>query len=326
LFVDEVHRFNKAQQDAFLPHIEAGTLVLVGATTENPSFAINAALRSRSRVFELQPLATASAIARCSKQRWRIPNAASAVWTSKSSGRPAPFGGAGERRRTHGLERVGVRGRGVAAGETALTDAGLRAAMAQRIPGLDRGGEEHYNLISALHKSLRGSDPDASLYWLARLLEAGEDPCTSAAVWSVSRPRMSATPIRGRSRSASPPSRPSSASACRRRIWRSLRRRFTSPRRRKATASRAPTRRSGRGARRRRCPVPMHLRNAPTPWLAAMGRAEGYLYPHDFEASLVIRITCRRRSRGVCTMNPRTPVTRRRCPNACKAGASFANV
>ncbi|MFQ5669656.1 MAG: replication-associated recombination protein A [Acidobacteriota bacterium] len=177
LFVDEVHRFNKTQQDAFLPHVESGLLVLMGATTENPSFAINAALLSRCRVVVLKPLAP-GAIAQVLRR------ALEEDTLLRQAGVPVD---------ADALERLAAASRGDArralnALETAVTAAGapgggrrvrLRDAEAILAAGTllyDRAGEEHFNLISALHKSLRNSDADASVYWLVRMLQSGEDP------------------------------------------------------------------------------------------------------------------------------------------------------
>ena len=167
LFVDEIHRFNRAQQDAFLPLMEDGTIVLVGATTENPSFELNSALLSRARVLVLNRLDEA-ALARLIDR------------AETELGHPLPL--TPEARET----LVGLAdgdGRAilnlveqVAAAETTLDAAALTQRLTRRALLFDKSGDEHYNLISALHKSVRGSDPDAALYWLARMLKGGEDP------------------------------------------------------------------------------------------------------------------------------------------------------
>src|SRR4051812_11043625 len=180
VFIDEIHRFNKAQQDAFLPRVESGDIVLIGATTENPSFEVNAALLSRSKVFVLQPL-DAAGIETILRRALR------------------------DRERGLGAMDIGVRGEAVAASARFATGDGgaalnllefaapaapmnpetcvrqldlpqLEHSIQRRALLYDKTGEEHYNLISALHKSMRNSDPDAAVYWLARMLEAGEDP------------------------------------------------------------------------------------------------------------------------------------------------------
>ena len=167
LFVDEVHRFNKAQQDAFLPHMETGVIVLVGATTENPSFALNAALLSRAQVLRLHRL-EAEALSRLLD---RVEAEAGPLQVT-GEGRAALIAMAdGDGRMLLNLaEQVLHLGPGPHGPDS------LSARLTRRAPVYDRAGDGHYNLISALHKSVRGSDPDAALYWLARMLEAGEDP------------------------------------------------------------------------------------------------------------------------------------------------------
>ncbi|QDL90589.1 replication-associated recombination protein A [Paroceanicella profunda] len=166
LFVDEIHRFNKAQQDGFLPHMEDGTIVLVGATTENPSFELNAALLSRAQVMVLRRL-DAAALGEMLERVERV------------SG-PLPLD-AGARDAI--LEMADGDGRAllnlaeqVIGAPATLDREALTRRLARRAPRYDKSGDEHYNLISALHKSVRGSDPDAALYWLARMLTGGEDP------------------------------------------------------------------------------------------------------------------------------------------------------
>ncbi len=175
LFVDEIHRFNRAQQDAFLPHVEGGTVVLVGATTENPSFALTGALLSRMRVLVLESIpipeleglidrALSDASRGLGSRRLTIDPAARTLLAEQADG---------DARRTLGILEAAA----------ALTDDGgeitretVESAVQHRVPRYDKSGEEHYNLISALHKSLRGSDPQGALYWLARMIDGGEDP------------------------------------------------------------------------------------------------------------------------------------------------------
>jgi putative ATPase len=175
LFVDEIHRFNRAQQDAFLPYVERGDIVLVGATTENPSFELNSALLSRCRVVVLEPLSIAdlvSLLERALADRERGLGGAS-VGAAPAALESIAQLASGDARRAFNLLEMAVADtpRGGA------LDAETVARVSQRKVLLyDKAGEEHFNLISALHKSLRESDPDASLYWLERMLEAGEDP------------------------------------------------------------------------------------------------------------------------------------------------------
>jgi putative ATPase len=172
LFVDEIHRFNKAQQDGFLPHMESGVIVLVGATTENPSFELNAALLSRAQVLRLRRLEAEDLeliLARAEETEGVLPLTA--------EGRAALINMADGDGRT--LLNLVEQVQSFAAQEKVgglFGPADLTRRLNRRAPVYDKSGDGHYNLISALHKSVRGSDPDASLYWLARMLEAGEDP------------------------------------------------------------------------------------------------------------------------------------------------------
>ena len=177
LFVDEIHRFNRAQQDAFLPHVERGTLVLVGATTENPSFEVNGALLSRCRVYVLRALGADDllAIMRRALADAERGLAAEAPAVTDDALRLIAGIANGDARTALNVLELAVRLAPREAGRAAVTDATVREAAQRRTLLHDRAGEEHYNLISALHKSLRDSDPDAALYWLVRMLEAGED-------------------------------------------------------------------------------------------------------------------------------------------------------
>ena len=178
LFIDEIHRFNKAQQDAFLPHVEAGDIVLIGATTENPSFEVNSALLSRSKVYVLKPLAPAADRRRsCGARSHDRERGLGALETDGGRRGARGHRALRQRRRAHRAEHARDWRSTAAASATAAIDAALVADLAQNRALLyDKTGEEHYNLISALHKSMRNSDPDATVYWLARMLEAGEDP------------------------------------------------------------------------------------------------------------------------------------------------------
>src|SRR6266702_125558 len=174
LFVDEIHRFNRAQQDAFLPHVEKGTLVLIGATTENPSFEVNGALLSRCRVYVLRPLGEPEVIEilrRALADRERGLGTAGVSVAEDALAHIARLANGDARAALNVLELASQ----LAAGGT-ITAATIREAGQRRTLLYDKSGEEHYNLISALHKSLRDSDPDASLYWMTRMLDSGEDP------------------------------------------------------------------------------------------------------------------------------------------------------
>jgi putative ATPase len=179
LFVDEIHRFNKAQQDAFLPHVEDGTLILVGATTENPSFEVISPLLSRTRVLTLHPLSEDEVvrILRRALEEAERGLGRSEVGTDQSVlDRIARFANGDARTALNALEAAAELAVGNNAVKPVISEAVLQEALQHRTLLYDKSGEEHYNLISALHKSLRNSDADAALYWLARMLEAGEDP------------------------------------------------------------------------------------------------------------------------------------------------------
>lgn len=177
LFIDEIHRFNKAQQDAFLPYVEKGSIILIGATTENPSFTINNALLSRCKVFVLEPLTTSDIV----------------VVLDRALHSPKGFGSLKVSLPTNSLELIANFSNGDArsalstldmaitngkmeGNEVEVSESTLKQCLSNKSLLYDKKGEEHYNLISALHKSMRNSDPDAAIYWLARMLEAGEDP------------------------------------------------------------------------------------------------------------------------------------------------------
>lgn len=178
VFVDEIHRFNKAQQDAFLPYVEKGSIILIGATTENPSFEINSALLSRCKVFVLHALTTEELTGLLNRalkdnrgfgmQQVHIPDdMIQAI---------ANFANGDARNALSTLEMVVLNGEIDENGAVTVTEETLEQCTSKKSLLYDKKGEEHYNLISALHKSMRNSDPDAAVYWLARMLEAGEDP------------------------------------------------------------------------------------------------------------------------------------------------------
>ena len=181
VFVDEIHRFNKAQQDAFLPHLEKGNIRLIGATTENPSFEINSALLSRTRVYVLKPLTEEQIVLLLQKALADEERGLGAmkVRASLDGLRKIASYSSGDARSAYNVLEVAAALAKQASGKESsaeITDEIIQDALQKRILLYDKAGEEHYNLISALHKSVRNSDPDAALYWLARMLEAGEDP------------------------------------------------------------------------------------------------------------------------------------------------------
>ena len=177
LFVDEIHRFNKAQQDAFLPYVEKGSIVLIGATTENPSFEINSALLSRCRVFVLKALSEDD-IVRLLENALRSPSgfASENVKISAEDLRAVAAFAAGDARTALNTLEMAVLNGEISADGITVTKEGLSQCISRRSLLYDKTGEEHYNLISALHKSMRNSDPDAAIYWMMRMLEGGEEP------------------------------------------------------------------------------------------------------------------------------------------------------
>jgi putative ATPase len=177
LLVDEVHRFNKAQQDAFLPYVESGDVVLIGATTENPSFEVNAALLSRSKVFVFKPLDSGeigTIVLRAVEEDAELKQMGVSVEEDTVNFIVSAADG-DARRALNALELAALMVQPDGEGQRKIGVEAVQGAIQSKSLAYDKTGEEHYNIISALHKSLRGSDPDASLYWLARMLEAGED-------------------------------------------------------------------------------------------------------------------------------------------------------
>ncbi len=313
LFVDEIHRFNKAQQDAFLPRVEAGDIVLIGATTENPSFEVNAALLSRSRVFVLQPLATeetvtivrralddperglgaaglevgedaVEAIARHANGDARVALNLLELAATLARGRDGGAGGsaAGDGKGT-GVAGDADGDVAAGAGRPARIDRELLAqAIQRRALRYDKGGEEHFNLISALHKSLRNSDPDAGVYWLARMLEAGEDPMYIArrlvrfASEDVGNADPTALTVAVAAKDAvhfigMPEGNTALAQA--------VTYLATAP---KSNAVYLAYNQAASDAHEQAAePVPLHLRNAPTRLMKALDYGKGYRYAHD---------------------------------------------
>ncbi len=286
LFVDEIHRFNKAQQDAFLPHVEKGTIILIGATTENPSFEVNSALLSRSRVVMLEKLSDSDIrqiIHGALRDKERGLGALKIEVTDEAIEHAAT--------QADGDARIALNALELAVAATAPDEAGMimidlgiiEGAMQKKALLYDKAGEEHYNIISALHKSLRGSDPDAALYWLARMLEAGEDPLYIArrmvrfasedignadpqalvvavaakdAVHFIGMPEGDLALAQTAIYLATAPKSNS--------VYRAYEKA-----KQDVTSEETPA-------------VPFHIRNAPTRLMAELGFGEGYRYPHDF--------------------------------------------
>src|ERR1700683_2090585 len=311
VFIDEIHRFNKAQQDAFLPHVEKGNIRLIGATTENPSFEINGALLSRTRVYVLKPLTEdqivqllrraltdeerglgtmrvqasddvlkkiASYTSGDARSAYNVLEVAASLAKSPLLAKPARSGAP-----SHGPE--------IAADESPaaaeITDEIVRDALQKRILLYDKTGEEHYNLISALHKSVRNSDPDAALYWLGRMLEAGEDPLYIArrvvrmAVEDIGLADPNALSLCMAARDAvdfigMPEGNLALAQAV---VYLSV-------------APKSNALYTAYGAvqsdveQTAADPVPLHLRNAPTGLMKGLGYGKGYQYAHDVEGKV----------------------------------------
>ena len=313
VFVDEIHRFNKAQQDAFLPRVEAGDIVLIGATTENPSFEVNAALLSRSKVFVLRPLAadeTAAVLRRALADRERGLGGAGVEADDDALGAIARHANGDARVALNLLELAAALARRPAAATDSSrssdadadapgggdpgggADAGggggridralLARALQQRALLYDKAGDEHFNLISALHKSLRNSDPDAGVYWLARMIEAGEDPMYVArrlvrfASEDVGNADPQALTVAVAARDAvhfigMPEGNTALAQAV---LYLAA-----AP---KSNAVHTAYARAAADAHEQAAePVPLHLRNAPTRLMQALDYGKGYRYAHD---------------------------------------------
>ena len=291
LFIDEIHRFNKAQQDAFLPRVEAGDIVLIGATTENPSFEVNSALLSRSKVYVLQPLG-AEAVARILTRA--IEDADRGLGAQKLTVDADAM--AGMVKYANGDARVALNLLEMAAGaasETRRITGPMIADLAQNRALLyDKTGEEHYNLISALHKSMRNSDPDASVYWLARMLEAGEDPLYVArrlvrfASEDIGNADPQALSVAVSAKDAvhfigMPEGNTALAQAA---IYLAMAPKSNAVYRAYMSAADAAAKEVAE-------PVPLHLRNAPTRLMKQLDYGKGYRYAHD-EPDAVADMEC----------------------------------
>ena len=291
LFVDEIHRFNKAQQDAFLPHVERGTIVLIGATTENPSFEVNSALLSRCKVLTLRSL-TAEEISRILIRA--LKDEEKGLGKFNAGVNPEALKHFTEM--AHGDARVALNALESAVLTTTPGPDGQRIislpiaeeAMQRKALLYDKEGEEHYNVISAFHKSLRGSDPDAALYWLARMIEAGEDPLYVARrmvrfasedigladpqALSITLLSMQAFHFIGL-----PEGELALAEAA---VYLA-----TAP---KSNAVYVGYEKARRDVKERGAlPVPLHIRNAPTQLMEELGYGQGYKYAHDYAEGIV---------------------------------------
>jgi putative ATPase len=279
VFVDEVHRFNKSQQDAFLPHVESGLFTFIGATTENPSFEVNSALLSRAAVYVLQPLSEADLATIVGKAQ-----AIGAVPPLEAAARDrlVAYADGDARRLLNTLETLAVAAASEQLGE--VTDAWLLKVLGERMRRYDKGGEQFYDTISALHKSVRGSDPDASLYWFVRMLDGGADPRYMARrlVRMASEDigladpralRLALDAAETYERLGSPEGELALAECV---VYLAIAPKsnavYTAFNEAKAFVKRDGTR-----------PVPMHLRNAPTKLMKDLDYGKGYRYAHDEE-------------------------------------------
>ena len=297
VFIDEIHRFNKAQQDAFLPRVEAGDIVLIGATTENPSFEINAALLSRSKVFVMRGLTTEE-IEGIVTRALRDPVrglGGELVQVEDAALKAIAVYANGDARTALNLLELSVAGAApdsAAAGARRLDLGRIDQTIQRRALLYDKSGEEHYNIISALHKSMRNSDPDAAVYWLARMVEAGEDPLYIArrlvrfASEDIGNADPQALTVAVAAKDAvhfigMPEGNTALAQAA---IYLA-----TAP---KSNAVYEAYNRAADDAHRDVAePVPLHLRNAPTRLMKELEYGKGYRYAHD-EADAVADMSC----------------------------------
>jgi len=282
LFVDEVHRFNKAQQDAFLPYVESGLFTFIGATTENPSFEVNSALLSRARVYVLQPLSQDELLRLVERAVAALneDGQAPVAFDEAARAQLAAWADGDARRLINAVEVVAEAARG--AGRDTVDPAWLETALSQNLRRFDKGGDAFYDQISALHKAVRGSDPDASLYWFARMLDGGADPRYLArrivrmAIEDIglADPRATELAINGADiyeRLGSPEGELALAQAV---VY-------------MACAAKSNAVYMAYKAARKfaeqhgSAPVPMHLRNAPTRLMKELGHGHAYRYAHD---------------------------------------------
>src|SRR5271163_105841 len=288
VFVDEIHRFNKAQQDAFLPHVEKGSIRLIGATTENPSFEINGALLSRCRVYVLKPLTEDEIVVLLRRALTDTERGLGEMHLEGSDDalRKIAAYSSGDARSAYNVLEVAA-SLAQQAGASVLSEQTIGEAVQKRVLLYDKGGEEHYNIISALHKSVRNSDPDAALYWLARMLEAGEDPLYIArrvvrmAVEDIGLAEPNALALCMAARDAvdfigMPEGNLALAQAV---VYLSV-------------APKSNALYTAYGAvlqdveQTAADSVPLHLRNAPTGLMKNLGYGQGYQYAHDLEGKV----------------------------------------
>ena len=293
VFVDEIHRFNKAQQDAFLPYVEKGSIILIGATTENPSFEINGALLSRCRVFVLQGL-TQENVKELLERALGSPKGLGYLRVEMEEGMLDAIAGAadGDARRALNILEMAVTNGEMEKDRTRVTKEILAQCIGKKSLLYDKKGEEHYNLISALHKSMRNTDPDAAVYWLARMLEAGEDP-----LYVARRLIRFASEDVGMADSQALPLAVAAYQACHflgmpecnvhlshAVIYLSL-----APKSNSAYVAYETAKGDAQSMLAE--PVPLTIRNAPTSLMADLHYGEGYVYAHDTKEK-VARMQC----------------------------------
>ena len=295
VFVDEVHRFNRAQQDAFLPHVEAGNILLIGATTENPSFEVIAPLLSRMKVYVLHPLSAQQIVgllSRSLEDHTRGLGKQNVAASHEIVERIALLANGDARAAYNTLEALVLGTESGADGRRVLSDARLEDVLQRKLLPYDKSGEQHYNLISALHKSVRNSDPDAALYWLARMIESGEDPLYIARRMirmasediGLAEPNALGIALAAQQAFASlgpPEGHLALAHAA---IYLSL-----APKSNALYVAYGAVREDLQQTMAE--PVPLHLRNAPTGLMRHLGYGKGYQYAHDSEEKLT-DMTC----------------------------------
>jgi len=286
LFIDEIHRWNKAQQDALLPHVEDGTVILIGTTTENPFFEVNAPLISRSRVYRFQALSDEHIrliVRRAMEDKERGLGSLNIAMDAEALEHLVTTSGGDARNALNALEAAAAVAVPDAEGRLRIDLGLIEQALQRRVLGYDKRGDEHYDTISAFIKSVRGSDPDAAVYWLAKMLDAGEDPrfiarrlvilasedignadpmalvlaqAAADAVMFVGMPEAQLTLAQATTYLACAP---------------------------KSNRSMVALHRAQQDIRQHgAAPVPLHLRNAPHPGLGQFGHGKGYRYPHDY--------------------------------------------
>ena len=294
LFVDEIHRFNKAQQDAFLPFVEKGSIVLIGATTENPSFEVNSALLSRCKVFVLKALSRddiVSLLRRAAKDERGFGKIDLEV-TDEMLGKIADISNGDARNALGTFETAVANATFGADGRPVITEEVLEQVVGRKNLIYDKTGEEHYNIISALHKSMRNSDPDAAVYWLARMLEGGEDPlyiarrCVRFASEDVGladpNALLLANAVWNSCHNLGVPE-------CNVHLTQIVIYLALAP---KSNAMEEAYLRAARDVHERIAePVPMHIRNAPTRLMKELDYGKGYAYAHD-EKEKIARMPC----------------------------------